>query len=37
MKPARLAVLGIALAAGCGAAFLMSGGNPNDKAFAKYL
>ena len=28
MKPARLAVLGIALAAGSGAAFLMSGGDP---------
>ncbi|MBP1180571.1 Flp pilus assembly protein CpaB [Methylobacterium sp. PvR107] len=28
MKPARLAVLGIALAAGGGAAFLMSGGDP---------
>ncbi|MGH1570083.1 Flp pilus assembly protein CpaB [Methylobacterium sp. P31] len=28
MKPARFAVLGIALAAGSGAAFLMSGGDP---------
>ena len=28
MNPARLAVLGIALAAGSGAAFLMSGGDP---------
>ena len=28
MKPARFAVLGIALAAGSGVAFLMSGGDP---------
>ena len=28
MNPARFAVLGIALAAGTGAAFLMSGGDP---------
>ena len=35
MKPARLAVLGIALAAGSGAAFLMSGGDPPPPAPAK--